>query len=119
MSAAAVAQWDAIGAWLVGWGVMLDRYEPSLAELCDAYASFVSISRAAEGQPYWIDTERGGLKVHPIWALKDQAAKRLKDSLSRHGLAPSAAPSIKTEQAPKASGLGALKLNRGNLPKLA
>lgn len=110
LSEASRAQWHHIGQWLVGWGVMLDRYEPGLAELCDAYAQFIAVTEAAHGQPFWTETDKGGIKPHPVWAEKDRAAKRLKDSLSRYGLTPAAASSVKVEEAPKQTGLDGLKL---------
>ena len=92
---------------------MLDRYTPSLAALCVAYAHYIRIESLVRDEPISVETAESGDKSNPAWAEFDRAYKRLMDALSRHGLTPSAASGItgvaaKPEERPQ--GLSRLRL---------
>ena len=85
--------WERFGGYLVGNGVMKERFVESVAALCVAYQDFIDYATGANPD---LDA--------------DKVYKRLMDALTRHGLTPASAGAVAVTTKAKPTGLAALKL---------
>ena len=85
--------WHRFGSYLVGTGVMKERFVEGMAALCVAYHDFIG---QATGKRPDLDP--------------DKTYKRFMDALTRHGLTPSSAGAVAVTTKAKPTGLAALKL---------
>ena len=88
-----MAHWQRFGSYMIGTGVMKERFVEGLAALCVSYQNFIDCTTGADPS-----------------ACPHQTYKQFMDALTRHGLTPASAGAVAVTTKAKPTGLAALKL---------